>query len=234
MNKFIKKIYVSALFFAAFFIVCIIYSFEFSNDIPTTVKENDTVFFALSYIDVNTLENDLDVFSKSARYNFILSSDDVITDKINIMIIIEMQNEHDIRLALELLKKDSLPANVVIVEPYPKKLMSDFSVGYKLNWGCYFISNAVSEQNLICDLNQTLLDFAFETGKVCNELYSVIGFYNTFNDKFLSDCKITFWQFGNGVNYVNSSSRNRIIRLNDLSIEDYFLSFAVNSQAVCP
>lgn len=234
MNRFIKKIYVSVSFFAAFFVICIFFSFEFSSGIPTSAKANDNVFFAFSYNDVNILENDLDVFSKSSCYNFILSANDIVSDKINIMLIIEMQNEHDICLALKLLKKENLPANIVVAEPYPKKLMSDFNVDWKLNWGRYFVSDAVSEQKLICDLNQALIDFAFETGKACNALYSVIGFCYAFDNALLSEYGITFWQFGNGVNFVNSSNRNRIVRLNDLSIDDYFLSFDLNSQVVYP
>lgn len=228
MNKFIKKIYTSVSFFAAFFIICIVFSIGFSKDVATSSFANDNTFFAFSYNDVNILKNDLNVLVKNQNCNFILSCNDVIPDKINIMLIIEMDNEYDIRLALELLNINHLPANVVISEPYSKKLMSDFNAYHNLCWGCYFFSNAVS------DLNQTLLDFAFETGKACSAMYSSVGYFYDIDEKLLSEFLIPFWQFGNGINFVNSLNRNRIVRLNNLSINDYFISLASNFQAACP
>lgn len=185
----------------------------------------------IAYRDVQLLEHDLDYFDNH-NMNYSLPGSGFSESKPTISIIIEMEEIDDVLKSVKLLKKHRIPAIITLFgsmnKSEPELIRKEYDdVEFALHYDCF--SRDCIE--FCTELSDARLEYYMKFKKSCRNIIlsdgsrtiEDIGYLpvHAFND-------LTIIGFGNGMNF-NSSGRNlynRIVRIPELSMEQYFSEIA--------
>lgn len=181
----------------------------------------------IAYRDVQLLEHDLDYFD-SLNVNYSLPELGFLESKPSISIIIEMEEINDVLESVKLLKRHRIHVIVTLFgsmnKSEPELIRKEYdNVEFALRYDC-FSSDCIEFST---ELSDARLEYYMNFEESCKNIIlsdgsrtiEDIGYLpvHSFND-------LTIIGFGNGMNF-NSSGRNlynRIVRIPELSIEQYF------------
>lgn len=227
-----KKLRSAGLTLAALFIfsvVSIIYSLLPSSK-PTDAPAASSAII-IAYRDVQLLEHDLNYFD-SLNMSYSLPGSIFSESKTNISIIIEMQEINDVLKSIKLLKRHHIPIVITLfrtMNKYEMELIRNeyCNVEFALSYDC-FSQDCIE---FCTELSDARLEYYMNFGESCNIIILSDG-SRTIEDigylpvHLFSD--LTIIGFGNGFN-TNSSDRNlynRIVRIPELRIQQYFSEIA--------
>lgn len=208
-----------------FSVTSIVYS-KLPSFQPTDAPASSSAIL-IAYRDVQLLEHDLDYFD-SLNMNYSLPGLGFLKSKPNISIIIEMQEIREVLESVQLLKRHRIPAIITLFGAMNKSEMELIrkeyvDVEFALHYDC-FSQDCIE---FCTDLSDARLEYYMNFEESCKNIVlsdgsrtiEDIGYLpvHSFND-------LTIIGFGNGMNF-NSSGRNlynRIVRIPELSMEQYF------------
>lgn len=230
-----KKIRSAGFTLAIIFIfstTSIIYSKLYSFKPVDAPASSSTILIA--YRDVQLLEHDLNYFD-SLNMNYSLPGLGFVESKPNISIIIEMQDIDDVLKSAKLLRKRRIPAiitlfrtmNITEMELVCKEY-GDIKFEFALHYDCF--SNDCIE--FCAELSDARLEYYMNFGKSCKNIVLSDGSRTIEDISYLpvhSFSDLTIIGFGNGVNRNSSNSNlyNRIVRIPELNMEQYFSEIAL-------
>lgn len=197
---------------------------------PTDAPANSSAIL-IAYRDVQLLEHDLDYFD-SLNMNYSLPGLGFLESKPTISIIIEMEEINEVLKSVKLLKRHRFPAIVTLFGSMNKSEMELIRREYgNVEFALYYDCFSRDCIEFCTELSDARLEYYLNFEESCKNIIlsdgsrtiEDIGYLpvHSFND-------LTIIGFGNGMNF-NSSGRNlynRIVRIPELSIEQYFSEIA--------
>lgn len=215
------------IFSAASIIYSKLHSFQ-----PTTASANNSSIL-IAYRDVKLLEHDLNYFG-SLNMNYSIPRYGVLQSKSSISIIIEMQEINDVLKSVKLLKKHRIPAIIALFDTMNiaeieliRKEYGDIEFQFAFYYDC-FPQDCIE---FCTELSDARLEYYMSFGESCKNIVLSDGSRTLEDIGYLpvhSFSDLTFIGFGNGVNSVSSDRNlyNRIVRIPELSMEQYFSEIA--------
>lgn len=236
MNKRIRSALATLTMVVLLCTVCILFRNE-----PSTVsvlRTNDTIIYAVAYRDIDLLEDDIAYYQKQ-QFNIILPKNvSEAAGSRNLILILEFGNPDEMQKAVEMLNNARIPSVILIDSGYLNINVETIKNTYRdaeFEFAVSFEINGYNEVDIVRAITDCRMKFYLGYGESAEILVHSCGQLFCEDMEKLTECEcfanLSVFTCGNGVNMLNSSSGllifNRIVRLPDWSIADYFSSIAI-------
>lgn len=198
-------------------------------------RTNDTIVYALAYRDIELLEEDIGYFRKQ-QFNIILPKRiNEAAGSRNLILVLEFGKPDEMLRAVEIMNRAQIPSVILVNGDCDIGAIKSAYCDVEFEFAVNLETGYVSEVDMVRAITESQMKFYLDYGESTGIFVHSCGKLFCEDMEELTECKsfvnLTVFTCGNGANKLGYSEGlrviNRIVRLPDWNIADYFSSIAI-------